>query len=180
MLESDSRRREVLTPEELFEQALLLLDDVIRTACRRRYHSPTPEDVGRLRQRLIVLLRNKDLLLLRSYRQEAKLRTWLQTVASRQVSRFLQDERRKVYLDELPDDFFTALPMQEDEVLRKERMESLKKAVKRLTKGQRQLLGLLESGLSESEIAQKKGVKVEAVYQAKSRLIKKLRKLITE
>ena len=99
---------------------------------------------------------------------------------NRHVKDYLEHERRKVCLDDLPPSLFTAQPSQEGNVWKEEQMELLKKVVKRLTKRQQQLFGLLENGLSERDIALGIGVKVEAIYQAKSRLIKKLQRLMLE
>lgn len=146
MSKADSEPRKDLTPEELFAQVSPLLDSVVRMACLHCCHDPTLEDVKRLTQRLHALLLDNDFQLLRDYRHEAGLRTYLQAVANHRVSHFLQDERRKVNLDELPEDFFTASQTQEDEIWEKEKLELLKKAVKRLTKRERQLFALLLAG----------------------------------
>ena len=83
-------------------------------------------------------------------------------------------------LDEVSLDRFTAQPSQETEVWEKEKTEILQRVKKRLTKWERQLLDWLLAGLAEEEIARKRGVRVETIYQAKNRLIKKLRWLIGE
>ncbi len=180
MSEADSEPRKDLMPEELFAQALPLLNGTVRLACRRCHHHPTLEDVERLSQRLVVLLMENDYHVLRSYKQRAEFQTWLQTVANHHVNDFLRRERRKVCLYDMPPDFFTAQPLQENEIWENEKVKLLGKVVKRLTKQEQQLFASLLAEMTIVEIVHEKDVQVESGYQAKSRLIKKLQRLISE
>lgn len=163
----------------LFQQALPLLDGVVRTACLRYQHYPTDEDIERFSQRMILLLLEDDCRRLRSFEQRSSFHTWLQTLANHYVSRFLRRERRQMALDELPADFSFQAPTQDDEIWEMEKMKLLDKATKRLTKRERQLLALLrQDEVSSADIAQKMGIKTESVYRAKNELITKLQRLL--
>ncbi len=163
----------------LFQQALPLLDGVVRTACLRYQHYPTDEDIERFSQRMILLLLEDDFRRLRSFEQRSSFHTWLQTLANHYVSRFLRHERRLMALDELPADFSHQAPTQDDEIWEMEKMKLLDKATKRLTKRERQLLALLrQDGLTSADIAQKMRIKTESVYRAKNELITKLQRLL--
>ena len=78
MLKDDSEPRRALTSEELFARALPLLNIAVRQACRRCHHYPTPEDVNRFSQRLVVLLMEDDYCVLDSCKEQAKFPAWLQ------------------------------------------------------------------------------------------------------
>lgn len=168
-----------LNPDSLFHQAMPLLDGVARAACIRCQHYPANEDIKRFSQRLIVLLLEDDCRRLRSFEQRSSFHTWLQTLATHYVSRFLQRERRQISLSELPTDSSPHDPIQDEEIWEMEKVKLLDKVTKRLTKRERQLLALLrQDGLTSAEIAQKMGIKTESVYRAKNELITKLQRLL--
>lgn len=81
MSSSNPEPKKVYTPEELFAQVELLLDNAVLFAFLHHHHLPTPNDLKRLRQRLWVHLREDDYRRLLTYKQEAELATWLQPVA---------------------------------------------------------------------------------------------------
>lgn len=168
-----------LNPNSLFQEALPLLNSVVRIACLRCQHYPTDDDTRRFSQRMILLLLEDNCRRLRSFEQRSPFHTWLQTLANHYVSRFLQRERQRIALDDLPADFSPHDPTQEDEIWEMEKMKLLDKATKRLTKRERQLLTLLrQDGLTSTDIAQKMGIKTESVYRAKTELIIKLQRLL--
>ena len=168
-----------LYPNSLFQQGLPLLDSVVRTACLHCQHYPTDEDIARFSQRLILLLLEDDCHRLRSFEQRSSFHTWLQTLATHYVSRFLRRERRQMALDELSPDFSPQALTQDDEIWEMEKMKLLDKATKRLTKRERQLLALLrQDEVSSADIAQKMGIKTESVYRAKNELVTKLKRLL--
>ncbi|MGE0882589.1 MAG: sigma-70 family RNA polymerase sigma factor [Blastocatellales bacterium] len=166
-------------PEELFVQALPLLGSTVRVAFLRYHQSPTPGDMERFSQRLIILLLEDDFRRLRSFDERSSLRTWLQTLTNRYVGSILQQERRNLGLEELPSEFFTSEPSQEDEIREKEKMILLGKALRRLTKQERRLFVLLrQDGATAEDIARDLGIKKESVYRTKNELIKKLQRWI--
>lgn len=179
MPKADSELTTVATNEVLFEQSLMMLESVVKAACLRCNHRPTKKDVDRLSHRLVVLLLENNQHRLRTFSHQSSLKTWLQTLANHYVSRYLRRERRQISLAELPADFFTHDPLQDDETWEAEKMKLLNKAIKRLTKRERELLALLrQDGLTSADIAQKMGIQTESVYRAKNELINKLQRLL--
>jgi RNA polymerase sigma factor (sigma-70 family) len=117
---------------------------------------------------------------LRTFDQRAELQTWLQTVSNRLVSRFLQQERRKIGIEDAPPEVFTQQPIQEEALLKEEREEALTEALGKLTPREKKLFELLGEGYKSKEIARVLNIKVESVYRRRNALVKKIQELIWE
>jgi RNA polymerase sigma factor (sigma-70 family) len=177
---SDSDMKKDLQPEELFAQAEPLFNNAVRFAFLKYQHRPSTEDVGRLRQRLSMHLLEDNYRRLRTYNQQAKLETWLQTVVNREVSHFLQQGSRQVSFDDVPTEIITQLAMQEVLLLRKEQEQLLAEALTKLTEHERKLIELTHQELAAGEIARELGIRVTSVYSQRSALYRKLSQLVEE
>lgn len=175
---ADAAPKAQRTPEALFDKAQLLLDEVVRNALRPWKRHQQADDVDRFKQRLELLLWQGDLKLLREFRQEAKLKTWLQKIANHEVSRVLREESRNVSFDDAPPEKFIQPPTQEKLLLQKEWAQLLEEALPKLTEHERKLVELMRQDLSAKEIARELGIMVGTVYLEISVVKKKLRELI--
>jgi RNA polymerase sigma factor (sigma-70 family) len=169
---------ETTPPTELFAQALPLLPAVVRAACLRCRHFPRPEDVERFQARLCVLLLKDNAKVLRGYKGNAELKTWLQKIANHEVSRVLRWERQSVSLDDVPPERLVQPPEQEVWLLRKERQQLLQELLPKLPPRKRELAELALQGFSDEEIALEMGLKVETVYKRKSEALKSCVRLL--
>ena len=163
---------------ELFEQAVTLLDPVVRRAFLHYDHPPTPEDLERFHQRLSLLLLKDDYRRLRTFDQRAQLSTWLQTVVNHEVAHFLQREGRSVALEDAPPATFYQPATQEEILFAKEQAHLVKSVARKLSKRQRQLYELIRQDLSDAEIAGEMNLKVESVYRKKIELEARLEELV--
>jgi RNA polymerase sigma factor (sigma-70 family) len=161
----------------LQEEALSLVDVAVLNACLRSHYHPTPEDIRRLSQRLMLRLLENDCRRLRSFKNQSSFRTWLQTLANNYVSRQLQRERRTQSLNELPTDFLIIPPVQENRIWQEQKMKLLDNALNNLTNRERQLFDLFRLGWKAEDISRETGIKVASVYCEKHSIVKKLRRL---
>lgn len=171
---------ESFTAKELYALASPMLDHAARAACLHCQHLSTPNDVARFSQRLSVLLLEGDYRRLRTYDQQAELRTWLQMVANREVSRVLKRERRYVALEDAPPRTFDLMPEQEENLLHKEREHLAAKALTELTPHEQKLIELEAQGWKTKEIARELDIGVKTVYSKKSKAKRKLKELVEE
>jgi RNA polymerase sigma factor (sigma-70 family) len=178
MSKANSERDKAVTPNEFLEQVRPLLDSAVRNACRHCHHLASAEDVERLKQRLCLHLLKKAEDDMDGLQELSSQRAWLQKVTNNYVSRFLQQERRNLRLEDAPADRFTLQPTQEKELLKKEWVAILAKAMPKLTSRQQKLFELIVQGLSAKEIARRMKMAEASVYQRKRALIDKLRQLI--
>ena len=171
---------EPLSPEELYQEALSLLEPIARAAFSRRHHFPSPDDVARLCDRLRFSLWKDDYHKLRSFKGEAQLSTWLGTVAYHEAIAFLKEARKHVPLEDAPPHIFDRMPEQEESLLHKEQEHLLAQAVlHKLTPTERELYELaIRQELKAEEVAKRMNVKKESVYSMKKDLKKKLEKLL--
>ncbi len=164
--------------KELFAQADSLLESAVRFAFLKWRHLPSPEDVARLKQRLRFHLLEDDYRRLRSYNQQAKLATWLQTVVNHEVSHFLKQESRQISFDDAPAEIFTKSAMQEVLLLEKEQRHLLKKVLPKLTPHQRKIFEDWRQGEAAEKTAQEMGIKVASAHRQRHVVSKKIQKLI--
>lgn len=166
------------TLEELWNEAQHLLDVVVPNALRPWNKHQNADDVQWFKQRLSEKLLKDDKKLLRNFRQEAELKTWLQKIANREVNRALLKESRSVSFDDAPPQVFEQKPRQEELLLRKEQTQLLAEAIAKLTPRERKLAELLQQDLKAEEIARELGIKVNSVHRIKNTVVKKLGKLV--
>lgn len=179
MNNADFEKQELLPPAELYLQALPLLSQTIRVACRRLHFWPNAEEDARLAQRLALLLLENDYRWLRQFRQEVPLQTWLQTVTNRYVRHYCRQARRYTTLEAVPPAVFLVAPLQEERIWHSERQGLLREVVAQLTPREQELLRLLcQEELSTEAKAAALGIKRNSFYHEKSLLLKKLRQLV--
>lgn len=166
------------TLEELWNETQLLLGEVVRNALRPWKRHQQADDVNRFKQRVSEKLLKDDKKLLREFRQEAGLKTWLQKIANRQINRVLQRESRSVSFEDAPPEVVEQSPEQETLLLQKEREQLLTAAIARLTSRERKLVELIQQDKKAEEIARELGIKVNSVHRTKNAVVKKLGKFV--
>jgi RNA polymerase sigma-70 factor, ECF subfamily len=178
MPDDHDRPTEPIPVEELFDQAKPLLPSVVRAAFYRYHSSATADDIERCCDRLLFKLWRDDYHVLRSFRQEASLRTYLLKIAYYEVVDFLRERKKSVPLEDLPPEMIEQSPPQEQHLLHEEYVQLLKKAVKQLSVADQELYDLeYREELPVEEIAQRLGSRTEAIWQRISRLRKRLKAL---
>ena len=178
MPDDKDRRTEPVPVKELFDQAISLLPSVISAAFYRYHPSATADDVKRCCDRLQFKLWDNDYHVLRSFRQEASLRTYLLKIAYHEVVDFLRERKKGVPLEDLPLEMIQQSPPQEAHFLHDEHVELLGKAVKQLSVEDQELYDLeYREELSIEEITQRLGGSKDAIWQRISRLNKRLKAL---
>lgn len=171
---------ESITVEELFAEALLSLDKVVRNALRHYYPKHQADDVERFKQRLIEKLLKDDMKMLREFRQEAEPKTWLQQIANHEVIRVLREEGRSVSFDDAPPEVFIQPPTQEENLLHKEREQLMAEVLHTMTPHEQMLIELEGQGWKAEEIARELDIGVKTVYSKKSKAKRKLKELVEE
>ncbi len=117
--------------------------------------------------------------MLRSFRQEASLRTYLLKIAYHEVVDFLQERKKSVPLEDLPLEMIEQLPQQEEHFLHDEQVQLLEEAVKQLSVEDQELYGLVyREELPIEELSQRLGANTLNIWQRISRLRKRLKALI--
>ncbi len=161
--------------KEVLAQATALLDQAIRQACLHLHHQPTPAEVKRLKQRLVVILLEDDCRRLRTFDpQKGRLESWVRTVAQRYVKQFLGEEKRWLGLEAVPPKLLIQAPEQEERLLEQERQELLEETLRQLQLLEQKLFELWRQGLTVLQIAKRVKMTSCAVYQRKRGLLKKL------
>jgi RNA polymerase sigma-70 factor, ECF subfamily len=174
-----SQPPEPVAGEELFELGKLLLPSIVRNSFTRYNHLPNPDDIQRLMQRLLVLLWEDDYRILRDFRQEASLSTYLQKISNTEALHLILESKRTIPIDSLLLEIVDQSQQQEGRLLQKERKQLLEKAMERLSARDQELYNLAyQKELSVEEIAQRLESTPRAVWQRICRLRKRLKKLI--
>jgi RNA polymerase sigma factor (sigma-70 family) len=166
------------TVEERWNEAQLLLDEIVQQALRpwKRHHRA--DDVNRFKQRLSEKLLRKNKKPLGDLLDEAKLKPWLQKIANREVSRVLQREGQSVRFEDAPSEILEQPPVQEELLLLKEQTQLLTEAIAKLMRRERKLVELIQQDLNAEKMAKELGIKVKSVHRMKNAVVKKLEKLI--
>ena len=166
------------------------LDFIVRKALTstRRGTPPTQAKVEEIRDELVAWLLENEGRVLKTYRGEAKLTSWLGVVAGRRARclarRGLGLSSKMVSLDALTEEAATHLSVQEaaadeDEGVRAQALARVASALDELPERDRALLrGAFFDERSYEELAQEVGVKADSIgqllYRAKDKLKKKL------
>lgn len=166
--------------ETLFAQAESLLGKAVRVAFLKYGHPLSPEDMERLKQRLRLHLLENDYRRLRTYSGQSELKTWLQRVVNREVSRYLKQESRKAPLDDAPTEVFTQPPTQETLLLEKEQWHLIEKVLPKLTLRQRKIFDDWLQEVPAEKTAEDLRIKTPTVHRQRQRVLKKICDLIQQ
>lgn len=166
------------------------LDFIVRKALTstKRGTLPTQARVEEIRDELIAWFVENDGRVLKTYRGEAKLTSWLGVVAGRRARRLARRglglSSKMVSFDALTEDAATHLSVQdaatdEDEDLRAQALARVASALEELPERDKTLLrGAFFDERSYEQLAQDVGVKPDSIgqllYRAKDKLKKKL------
>ncbi len=166
------------------------LDFIVRKAlvASARGKLPTQTKVEEIRDELIAWLLENDGRVLKTYRGEAKITSWLGVVAGRRARRLARRglglSSKMVSLDALTEDAATHLSVQEaaadeDEDVRAQALARVASALEELPERDKALLrGAFFDDRSYEQLAQDVGVKADSIgqllYRAKDKLKKKL------
>jgi RNA polymerase sigma factor (sigma-70 family) len=139
-----------------------------------RYHH-NEDDIYRLTQRVAFELAKNDYHTLRSFHHESSERTWLCTIALRQIADYRRGQKQLVSLEGMPTDFFATQPNQERELISKEQEEQLLATIGDLADRERELLLLWLQGAGPEEMAESMGIALSTIYTMRCTLKKKLK-----
>ncbi len=177
--------------EEFLSRYGPFLDFIVRKSwtATRRGVPPTQSKVEEIRDELITWFLENDGRVLKTYRGEAKLTSWLGVVAGRRARRLARKglglSSKMVSLDALTEDAATHLSVteaaaaDEDEAIRAQALARVASALEELPERDRSLLrGAFFEERSYEQLAQEVGVKPDSIgqllYRAKDKLKKKL------
>jgi RNA polymerase sigma factor (sigma-70 family) len=178
MPKTDSQKLANDDVEKLFYAILPHIPKVVGQVCASLNLHPGQMELDGYAQRIVVLLIDDDLKILRSFDHRSEPETWLYRIVWRHISHWLREQKRVVSLEALPPDFFIAQPNQEERIISKERTRVLLGAVGKLTEHDRKLFRLICQGLKTEKIAKEMGIKKRSVSREKVALIKRLQKII--
>lgn len=178
----ESGKGKTLNYEQAVREMMPEIRRSVRAVCRLYKYSADRDESEDLCQQVVLLLIEEDYRRLRSFdRKKASLKTWLGAVVKNYVSRYVQKQGRSESLEESIFESFIAPPIQEKNVISAERQRSLRKAIKKLSRRERQLYELLcRDDLKISDVAEQMGIKVSTARRSKHDLIEKLRKLVED
>jgi RNA polymerase sigma-70 factor (ECF subfamily) len=171
--------------KQLFDKSSPMIPDAVRKAFHKYRYKPNKLESDGLAQRVRVKLLNNDYAALRSFHYQASLKSWLQKVVNNLVSRYVQQQRRNVSLDEFSPEAFASKTTPEEQIISEEqkemRLRRLKAALSKLTPRQRMLFDLSrQDDLDDEEIAKRMGIKLSSVSSLRRKVIAKLRRLLEE
>ncbi len=176
--------------EEFLARYGPFLDFIVRRALAgvRRGNLPTPTQVEEVREEILAWLLENDGRILRTYRGESKLTSWLGVIAGRRARRIARRgaglASKTVSLDALTEEATTHLSIEdaaadEDADVRAQALARLATALEELPERDRNLLrGAFFDERSYEDLAAEAGVKTDSIgqllYRAKDKLKKKL------
>lgn len=141
---------------------------------------PSQEDVEDLHNSLFLSLMENDFKKLRQFRGKSSLASYIRVITSNQVLDFLRAQKKHISID---DDF--AVPLVDggdppDRALaHSEQLEQVRSAIEGLKPSEQLLLKLVyDKWLEPREAASVMGISIEAFYNKKSRVLKKLKKIL--
>jgi RNA polymerase sigma factor (sigma-70 family) len=181
--------------QEFLSQYGPFLDFIVRKAliATRRGNVPTQSRVEEVRDEILTWFLENEGRVLKTYRGEAKITSWLGVVAGRRARRLARRglglSSKMVSLDALTEEAATQLSvrsrgaedaaLEEDEELRAQALARVASALEELPDRDRALLrGVFFDERSYEQLAQEVGVKPDSIgqllYRAKDKLRKKL------
>ena len=166
--------------KKLFEYIFPDIPTVVRKVCVNLGRDPDRMDVDEFAQRIRVLLWKNDYRVLRLFKHESSLETWLFTIAERKILRWLREQGCIKDLEDKAPDSFIVQQDQEERLLRKERRKILQSASFKLPRREQKLLGLWRQEWSREETAEEMGIRKESGALEKVDLIKMLQRIIRE
>ena len=128
----DSNEREDL--ELLVTNSYEIITTTVQFACRKYNHGAPPDEVEKLRERIIVLLLEDDCHRMKTYDPEkSSFKTWLQHVTNHHVSHYFRKQPHAEPIDDLPENQVSVGAAQEKELLAIEEQALLLEAINQLT-----------------------------------------------
>jgi RNA polymerase sigma factor (sigma-70 family) len=167
----DDHLKVIMDSDFSSDDFLKLLYNAVRRSCRNYYGYSIQSDVDDIVQSIALSLIKDDYHGLHSFNNRSSPKTWLQTIANHETSRFYRGRRFAISLEDLPPNEQTYSPSQGDKLLYDE-------IARKLTMGQKKLLELMILGLKTSEIAERNGTDPNSVSKSKIRLRNKIIKLL--
>jgi RNA polymerase sigma factor (sigma-70 family) len=171
---------EINDAEEFFESIFPVIPKIVHKGCISLGRDPNQMDVDELAQRIGVLLWKDDYRVLRSFKRESLVETWLFTIAKRKIMRWLREQDGMESLEGKPPDSFIIQQHQEERLLLDERRKILQTAATKLSGRKQELLGLWLQERSREETAEEMGIQRKSVSVEKANLIKALQRIIRE
>lgn len=170
---------------EFFRRYGRFLDYMIRRALSSGGRIANPDDVADVRAEIVAWLVANDGRVLRTYRGESKVTSWIGVVVGRRARRIAQRgaglRNKTVSLDALTADATSHLAVgeSEDGTPRAKALSALGEAIESLSERDRALLkGAFYDRKSYSDMADELGVRTDSIgqllFRAKKRLKKKL------
>jgi RNA polymerase sigma factor (sigma-70 family) len=166
--------------EKFFEVIFPVIPRIVRKACISLGRDPNQVDVDEFTQRIGILLWKGNYRVLRSFRRESSLETWLFTIAKRNILRWLRETNWMESLEDKPPESIFIQPPQEGSLLLDERRKILQVASCKLSSRKRKLLVLWRQERSRRETAEELGIKIKSVTVEKVELVKMLQRVIRE
>jgi len=163
--------------EQLLELLVTIIPGAVRHACYRHHHIVSNNEFEDICQEVIILLAKDNYHQLREFRGESSIKTWLYTVVRHYVGHRLRVIRKATYFEELLPDSAICFPKQEIELLFRERIELVRRALINLSAQSQILFELSLNGFNDLEISRIIGISTDAVRKQRYYLKKKLIKL---
>ena len=154
--------------------------DTVDAICRVNRFDVTEDVKGDLAAEIEYKLLRNNFRYLRSFEHRSSFRTWLTKVALHHIHRhLLRRQALPVALAEIPDEALLLPPRQEAALIEADRIKRLRGAFGQLCEQERLYLYMTcVEEIKATEIASRLGITLGAVYQRRSRLLKKMRGLM--
>ena len=169
---------------ELFRRYGAFLDYIVRRALSGSGRVADPSRVAEVRDEVVAWLLANEGRVLRTYRGDSKLTSWMGVVVGRRARRIARKgeglRNKTVSLDALSAEAATHLAVEEEDTTpRQQALLKLAAAIEGLSARDRTLIrGAFYDGRSYAELAEELGVRTDSVGQLLFRAKKRLRKAL--
>src|SRR5215510_4612425 len=99
--------------EKYFQHIIPVIPSVVRKVCANLGQYPDQTEVDSFAQQIAYLLWKDDYRVLRTFKGEASLETWLFTIARRQIQQWLRERNKMESLEDLSPEVFVVQQEQE-------------------------------------------------------------------
>ncbi|MGH9915100.1 MAG: sigma-70 family RNA polymerase sigma factor [Pyrinomonadaceae bacterium] len=164
--------------EELLNALLIYIPGAVRYACRIYQYNTSHDEFEDTCQDLIVLLIKNDYHELRAFRGASSIKTWIHTIARRHIGHRLHSGDNLTSLEDITPEVLAYQPIQDNEVLFKERMGAIEQSLANLPERSQMLLKLSIKGFTDVEISHLTGIVADAVRKHRHDIIKQLKILL--